>query len=152
MSPDTSSEFGSSSSNSLDTVLFNKDVRVYEYDANNPPFNKFADLQTYSSIIANENLKYTLKPESVTYFTTDYLTKNKTVYAKDVVCENGVVSWSGVEDKNHCYYRVYTSNDKDFIPSIENQIASTVATSISGKIVKKYVKVISVDKSGNAWG
>ena len=134
---------------SLDTELFNKNVRVYEYDANNPPYNEFADLQDYSSIISNDNLKYTLKPESVTYFTTDYLTKEKSVYAKDVVLDNGVVSWSEVDDKNHCYYRVYTSDLKDFIPSKENQIGSTIATSIKDKDFKKYVKVVSVDKSGN---
>ena len=35
----------------LSTDLFNKDVRVYEYDANNPPVNKFADLQDYAAIL-----------------------------------------------------------------------------------------------------
>lgn len=134
---------------SLDTSLFGRDVRVYEYDANNPPYNEFADLQDYTEIISGDKLHYTLKPESVTCFTTDYIVKEKTVYADNVTVEDGRIRWSGVEDKNHCYYRVFASNRKDFVPSGENQIASTTATYLKTKTTQKYIKVISVDKSGN---
>ena len=134
---------------SLDTSLFDGDIRVYEYDANNPPYNEFADLQDYTAIISKDKPIYTLKPESVTYFTTDYILKEESVYADGVEIDGGFIKWNAVEDKNHCYYRVFTSNEQDFIPSVENQIASTVATSIKSDKVLKYVKVVSVDKSGN---
>lgn len=133
----------------LSTDLFNKDVRVYEYDANNPPVNKFADLQDYTAIISKDKLTYTLKPESVTYFTTDYITKESRIYAENVVVGEGEISWNAVEDKNHCYYRVFSSDEEDFIPEKGNQIASTVSTILKTDAVKKYIKVISVDKSGN---
>ena len=135
---------------SLSTELFKKDIRVYEYDANNVPYNKFADLQNFTEIVDRNNPTYTLKPESVTYFTTDYITKDKPVYASDVALENGVISWNEVADDNHCYYRVFTSDEKDFVPSMQNQIASTVSTMLKSKDVKKYIKVLSVDRSGNA--
>ena len=134
---------------SLDTSLFDGDIRAYEYDANNPPYNEFADLQDYTAIISKDKPIYTLKPESVTYFTTDYILKEESVYADGVEIDGGLIKWNAVEDKNHCYYRVFTSNEQDFIPSVENQIASTVATSIKSDKVLKYVKVVSVDKSGN---
>ena len=94
-------------------------------------------------------MTFTLKPDSVTYFTTDYLTKEQSIFAEDVVVDDGVVRWNEVEDKNHCYYRVFTSDKEHFVPCAENQIASTVSTDLSGITVKKYVKVLSVDKSGN---
>ena len=134
---------------SFDTDLFNKEIRVYEYDPYNVPYNKFADMQDFSTIIGEENPTYTLKPESVTYFTTDYTVKEKSVYADGITFEDGVVKWNRVEDKNHCYYRVFTSDEKDFVPSKENQIASTVGTTLKTDEVKKYIKVLSVDKSGN---
>lgn len=134
---------------SLSTDFFQKDIRVYEYDPNNVPYNKFADMQDYKAVLSKDNATYTLKGESVTYFTTDYTEKTKSVYAENVQFEDGVLSWDEAEDKNHCYYRVFTADEKDFAPSQENQIASTVGTSLPVTEVKKYVKVISVDKSGN---
>lgn len=133
----------------LDTSLFDKAVRVYEYDANDPPYNEFADLQDYTAVLEGESLTYTLKPDSVTYFTTDYMTKEHSVYAENVTFDEETIRWNEVEDKNHCYYRVFTSDERDFVPCRENQIASTVSTALSGKIAKKYVKVLSVDRSGN---
>lgn len=134
---------------SLSTELFKKDVRVYEYDSNNVPFNKFADLQDCTAVLNNNDLTYTLKPESVTYFTTDYIIKEQSVYAEGVEIADGVIRWNEVDDKNHCYYRVFTSDDENFIPSQENQIASTVSTELKAENTKKYVKVVSVDNSGN---
>ena len=134
---------------SLDTSLFGKDVRVYEYDSNNVPYNQFADMQSYSAVISKDSLVYTLKPESVTYFTTDYITKGERVEAESVKNADGILSWNAVNDRTHCYYRVFTSDQEDFVPSIENQIASTVGTSLRTSVAKKYVKVLSVDKSGN---
>ena len=133
----------------LDTDLFQGDVRVYEYDANNPPCNRFADLQDYTAVIGQDSLTYTLKPESVTYFTTDYIVKTQRVYAQEVEWSNGVLRWQAVEDNNHCYYRVFASDEEDCVLSEQNQIASTVATSIPLENAKRYIRVVSVDKSGN---
>ena len=107
-------------------------------------------MQNFTEIVDRNNPTYTLKPESVTYFTTDYITKDKPVYASDVALENGVISWNEVADDNHCYYRVFTSDEKDFVPSMQNQIASTVSTMLKSEDIKKYIKVLSVDRSGNA--
>jgi hypothetical protein len=133
----------------LCTELFDKEIRVYEYDPYNVPYNKFADLQGHTATISKDKPTYVLKPESVTYFTTDYIVKEQSVYAEGVAFADGEVSWNAVEDKSHCYYRVFTSDEEDFLPSAENQIASTVATAIKTDKVKKYIKVLSVDKSGN---
>ena len=75
--------------------------------------------------------------------------KEQSVLADGVETDNGLIKWNAVEDKNHCYYRVFTSNQTDFVPSAANQIASTVSTSVKSDKVLKYVKVVSVDKSGN---
>lgn len=129
--------------------LFEKEVRVYEYDPKNVPYNKFGDIQDFETTVPADKPTYTLKGESITYFTTDYITKEKTVEAQISEFEDGVISWDGVDDKNHCYYRVFTSDEKDFEPKKENQIASTVATSLKSGDLKKYCRVLSVDKSGN---
>ncbi len=134
---------------SLCSDLFNQNIRVYEYDANNPPYNSFGDMQNFADIIECSTPVYTLKPESVTYFTTDYITKKETVFAENLEISDGTIYWSEVEDRNHCYYRVYASDEENFIPSKENQIASTVGTSLKTSCTKKYIKVISIDKSGN---
>ena len=133
----------------LDTELFKGDIRVYEYDPKNVPYNEFADLQDFSAVISKENPTYTLKAESVTYFTTDYIEKKASVEAEVIGYADGVLTWGEVLDKNHCYYRVFTSDEENFTPSKENQIASTVSTSLETEKVGRYVKVLSVDKSGN---
>ena len=134
---------------SLDSHLFGKAIRVYEYEASKPPYNDFADLQDYTEVVDPENPTYTLKPESVTYFTTDYLVKEKRIEADGVMLTENELRWNAVSDKHHCYYRVFSSDREDFVPSAENQIASTVATSLKTDKAKQYIKVLSVDKSGN---
>lgn len=134
---------------SLDSTLFKKDIRVYEYDPRNVPSNEFGDIQNYSTVLDNESPKFTLKPESVTFFTSDYEEKTSSVYADGITVKDNTVSWSGVKDINHCYYRIYASDDPDFIPSCENQIASTIGTDIPVSDTKLHYKVLSVDKYGN---
>lgn len=131
----------------LDSDLFKKGIRVYEYDPRNVPFNEFCDMQEYTAII--DTAEYKLKAESVTFFTTDYIEKEERVFADNVVIEDDVLSWDEVSDKNHCYYRIYASDKNDFVPSKENQIASTVATQIPITDKSLFYKVLSVDKSGN---
>jgi len=72
----------------------------------------------------------------------------------------GGVPVKPVEDEDHCYYRVYRGAAPDFRPSPENQIASTVETSLDFdarylddaailNVRGDYYKVLSVDRSGN---
>ncbi len=135
--------------------------KVYEYDSNNVPMNEFGDLQDETTRIAlddNFNLSYTLLPESVTIFTTDYVDRPET-YAKNVklTSDKKMLKWDAVTDKLHCYYRVYRGETADFVPSKENQIASTISTTLdfSARYLKEaairnvkgnYYKVISVNK------
>ena len=123
--------------------------------------NEFGDLQDETVRIAlddNFNLNYELLPESVTIFTTDYVDRPD-VYAKNVkfVKDKNMLTWDAVTDKLHCYYRVYRGETADFVPSRENQIASTIATTLEfgARYLKEsaiknvkgnYYKVISVNK------
>lgn len=132
----------------LDTELFKKNIRVYEYDPYNVPYNKFADMQKPSAVLDKENPVWTLKPESVAYFTTDYIEKDAPVYAQNLRLENGVLSWDDVDDPNHCYYRVFAGEDSSFEPDDAHQIASTAACHIEAEEGPVY-KVLSVDTSGN---
>lgn len=133
----------------LDTELFRKHIRVYEYDPQNVPYNRFGDLQQPSDMLDPRNPAYTLKPESITYFTTDYEEKERSVSAANVTLCDGKLTWDAVEDENHCYYRVYAGKTKNFKPTGENQIASTVACDLPVKNEKLHYKVLSVDQWGN---
>ena len=126
----------------LDAALFDgKPVRVYEYDPQNVPFNRFADLQAPSATLDThgETVTYTMPPESVIFITSDYIEKNEPVEAENVRREDGFLLWDAVNDPNHCYYRVYLDGE---------QIASTVATSLPAESDGTY-RVLSVDISGN---
>ena len=138
-------------------------MRVYEYDSNNVCVNEFGDLQSESATIAFKNtskIEYELQPESLTVFTTDYKNRKKEVYAEKVVRNGKWLKWKAVEDEAHCYYRVYRGTTPDFKPSFENQIASTIDTSLDFEaryldyaailnVEGDYYKVLSVDKRGN---
>lgn len=138
-----------------------KPFKVYEYDSNNVPMNEFGDLQEETVRIALDGelkLSYELLPESVTVFTTDYVDRPET-YARNVRLspDGNTLLWDEVTDKLHCYYRVYRGEEPDFVPSTENQIASTIATTLefNARYLKEaairnvkgnYYKVISVNK------
>ena len=130
----------------LDSDLIKKDVRVYEYDTKNVPYNKFGDIQDFTVITQNT---YVLKAESVTFFTTDYEEKTKHYVAGGKKIENKILYWNPVQDTNHCYYRVFAGDKADFIPTKENQIASTIDCSLPIENEKLYYKILSVDKYGN---
>ncbi len=132
----------------LKSDLFGKNLRVYEYDPRNVPVNPFADMQDPTAVVAPDG-EYTLKPFSITYFTTDYTEKENSGVCLECHEDNGILTWEESKDNNHCYYRVYASDDAGFTPSVETQIASTVALSLPLKVHKKYYKVLSVDRSGN---
>ncbi len=133
----------------LDTVLFKQDVRVYEYDPRNVPFNRFADMQPIREVLPRDSAKVVIKAESVVFLTTDYEQKCAPVYACGVVIEGKKLLWNEVSDPKHCYYRVYADKSADFVPSIDNQIASTVDTSLPIEDASLCYKVLSVDIYGN---
>lgn len=129
---------------------FDKPLRKYECAADNIPYNKFGDLQDYSEVIAAHNgkLETVLKPKSVTFITTDYI-ERKPSPVTNMRTENGKLLWDKCKDEEHCYYRVYASDDKDFVPNYDNQIVSTVAEEIPIENENLYYKIMSVDKYGN---
>ena len=136
----------------LESTLFGaKPIRVYEYDPKNVPFNRFCDLPDFAAVVESNAAVYELKPESVTFFTTDYLEKTHTVSAAGLAVSAHTLTWEPVSDPNHCYYRIFADKKADFVPSRENQIASTVACRLPLEAEKEglYCKVLSVDKSGN---
>lgn len=124
----------------LDTALFKKDIRVYEYDPKHVPCNRFADMQSPAAVLPREKAAYSLKPESVTYFTTDYIEKAAPVRAENVRVEGDKLVWDAVSDPNHCYYRVFANGE---------QIASTAAAYIHSPDPDTEYTVLSVDRSGN---
>ena len=137
-------------------------LRVYEYDSRNVCMNEFGDLQDYSALLElnNGEVEYTLLPESLTVLTTDYQTRPAPIFAKGVRRRKNLLTWKAVKDDAHCYYRVYRGKTRDFTPSIENQIASTVDTTLDfsarylddaaiKRVEGSYYKVLSVDRSGN---
>ena len=85
---------------------------------------------------------------SVTFLTTDYVDR-KPSEVTNIRAENGRLTWDACKDKAHCYYRVYASDKKNFVPKYDNQIASTVAEFTDISDDKLYYKVLSVDKYGN---
>ncbi len=131
--------------------LLKKAARVYEYDPNNVPRNDFCDLQPYSYLV-NDGDEMELKPESVTFITTDYIDRDYAVYASGIKAENGRLSWNAITDDTHCYYRVFADKNPGFEPACENQIASTIAESLPIADESLCYKVLSVDKSGNCYG
>ncbi len=128
-----------------------KAMRRYEYLADNVPFNKFNDLQDFSSVVSLKKGENTLvlEAKSVTFLTTDYEDRTPSEI-KNVRFKSGVLTWDKCEDSEHVYYRVYASDKKEFEPGTDTQIASTVAESITPENKHRYFKVVSVDKWGNA--
>lgn len=126
-----------------------KPLRRYDFSADNIPYNDFCDLQGCSGLVeCNGGAKITVGARSVTFLTTDYIDREPSKI-KGVKLKNGILSWKPCIDEEHCYYRVYASSTKDFTPSYENQIASTVAERYNVDNHKLYYKVVSVDKFGN---
>ena len=124
----------------LDTELFKKPVRVYEYDPRNVPYNRFGDLQAPVAVLDPKIPSYTLKPESIVYFTTDYQEKAETVEAANLQVSDGKLTWAPVTDENHCYYRVFADGV---------QIASTIACDLPVESETATYEVKSVDQWGN---
>lgn len=135
-----------------------KAFRVYEFDPTNVPANEFADLQDAIDCVEAKDgvLTAKLKPESLTVFSTDY-EERPDIYAEKVVRDGNLLRWNPVRDPLHCYYRVYRGERADFLPSGENQIASTVSETLDfgarylddaaiRRVTGEYYKVLSVNR------
>ena len=128
-----------------------KPMRYYLYDSSNVPRNKFTDLQDYSELInaANNILTVELPSNSVSLLTTDYK-DDKPAQINNIAIDNGTVSWDESKCPDHVYYRVYKGENENFTPAKNNQIASTVATSIKDNSNEPgCYKVKSVNKWNN---
>lgn len=127
-----------------------KPLRKYVFEADNIPYNDFCDLQGHTELVcADESIiKTELPPRSVVFLTTDYKDRIPSEISGIKISE-GKLCWSPCKDEEHCYYRVFASDDPKFIPSIENQIASTSAEYTEITDPKLFYKVLSVDKWGN---
>ena len=125
-------------------------LRVYECAVGHIPYNRFNDLQGYSSLAEQEegSVRVTVKPRSVTFLTTDYEDRTPSPI-KGIRLRGGELMWKPCKDETHCYYRVHAADRADFTPSYDNQIASTVAERLEVGTDKRYYKVVSVDTSGN---
>ena len=69
--------------------------------------------------------------------------------------DGGTLSWQPNAEPDFCYYRVFRGTTPNFTPSLDTQIASTIATTFADttRIAgAAYYKVIAVDQSGNARG
>lgn len=137
----------------LEKMRVDKAFRIYEYDANNVPYNRFNDLQPYSGTVEFIDSKATvvLKAKSVTFLTMDYENRTPSMI-ENIEFKNGRLTWNKCPDIEHAYYRVFASDSKSFELTCETQIASTVSEyCIPDKCYAQYA-VVSVDRYGNVGG
>ena len=64
------------------------------------------------------------------------------------------LTWQANDAPDFCYYRVFRSDQADFVPDVKTQIGSTIATTFTdskGAAGKEYhYRILAVDTSGNA--
>lgn len=128
---------------------FDKPLRKYEYRAQNVPYHPFNDLQSHSALIhvSGKCTTLTAPGQSVLFLTTDYVNRTPSPI-QNIRLQDNRLHWDPCTDPEHCYYRVFASNEPNFALCTEYQIASTVAEhTAAGDYL--YYKVISVDKYGN---
>ncbi len=124
--------------------VIDKPMRMYVYEADNVPHNKFNDLQPHSAVIkptSEHTITVKVPARSASFFTTDYV--DRVPPSVEYPCfYNGELRWGPSEDPYHCYYRVYKNG---------KQIASTVDFKIKvpadAKIEDYSIK--AVDRWGN---
>ncbi len=136
---------------SLEGLTAQRPLRNYLYDANQVPHSDFADLQDYRELLPAENglVKVTLPGSSIAMLTTDYR-EHKPAPVGNVRFEEGRITWDASAEPEHRYYRVYKGSSESFTPSVENQIASTIALyARDDSGVPGCYKVLSVDQWGN---
>jgi len=118
-----------------------KEARVYVYEADNPPYNEFNDLQDYSAKVkaVDGKLRVQLPARSMVFVTTDYVDRTPSKIT-GVKLNGNRLEWKASADPEHRYYRVFKDG---------KQIASTVATFLTLKESSGKYTVVSVDAWGN---
>jgi hypothetical protein len=133
-------------------------VRRYVYDPVNVPQNPFGDLQAPTGVLQTQNgrIKDLIQGMSLVVYTSDFDEEAPST-VKNVKLERTAevnkVTWNANPEKDFCYYRIYRGLNPDFKPSLQNQVASTIATTYLEELPAErsfYYKVVAVDKSGNA--
>ena len=122
--------------------LVKKAMRMYQYDPQNIPRNRFADLQDpidMAEVDENGVSLVRLAGNTVTVLTTDYEDRTPPM-AQNLRLEDGRLTWDAVVDVDHRYYRVFADGI---------QVASTVETSIPVSQKDARYQVCSVDKYNN---
>ena len=127
-----------------------KPLRVYECGQDHIPYSPFNDLQAPSGVLdaIDGEINITLNPRSITFLTTDY-TDREPSKIRNLRKDGALLRWDPCTDPEHCYYRVFADADPRFIPTAENQIASTIAESVTLERPELCCKVLSVDRWGN---
>lgn len=126
--------------------------RKYVYDSANVPQNTWADLpgavRTLSALeIARGD---TLLPMSITVYTTCY-DDTAPGEIKGLEVNGSRLTWQPSRDDDWCYYQIHRGVRKNFQPSAQTRIGSTVATEFTDKNAPDaaFYKVLAVDTSGN---
>jgi len=121
--------------------ILDKEARVYIYEADNPPYNEFNDLQDYTTKVKAENgkLRVQLPARSAVFVTTDYIDRTPSKIT-GIKINGNKLEWKATSDPQHRYYRVFKDG---------KQIASTVATFLPLEDTPGKYTVISVDAWGN---
>jgi hypothetical protein len=146
----------------IDQDLGDMTFRKYIYDAEDPPFNYFGDLQDHSKTIDvnRHEFKDVVRPNSIIVYTSLYdddppaqVSGLKVEPAKIENRDRNVLTWEENQENDLCYYRIYRSSEEGFTISAEKQIATTVSTKYIDRKVhglpQYYYKVTAVDQSGN---
>ncbi len=139
------------------------DFRKYVYEAEDPPFNYFADLQQYTQKVSARGNQFSdhIPGFSVVVYTSNFDEEPPAAVAGLTVSqaeiegrERNVITWEANTERDLCYYRIYRSPEPDFAISDGRQIATTIASEYVDRTVhglpEYYYKVVAVDGSGNA--
>ncbi len=126
--------------------VLKKPLRLYAYEADNVPRNKFNDLQPHHAVIKPTNpnaFTVQVPARAAVFLTTDYIDRVPSPIVDMGLKDDGkTLCWAASKDAEHCYYRVFRKGE---------QVALTVATEIKipdGATVGEY-QVKSVDRWGN---
>jgi hypothetical protein len=143
----------------MDGTALSASFRKYVYDPANIPSNPFGDLQAPAGTVAMKDgrLADTVGPMTLTVYTTAYQ-DNAPAPVQGLKVEptadgNRRLTWQASDAPDFCYYRVYRSDQPDFVPDMKTQIGSTIATSFTdskGEADKEYhYRILAVDTFGN---
>jgi hypothetical protein len=134
--------------------------RKYVYDPQNIPWSPFGDLQgpSYRVTMKDGLLTDTVGAGTLTVYTTAF-DEQPPAAVKNIIVEKNsegrnLIRWQQNTEADFCYYRIFRSTKKGFVPGAQTRIGSTIAAEFIDETtsdnVRYYYKVIAVDQSGNA--